>query len=234
MSDAFEIAHTRLAALRRRMPEETDDVWAMQLVLEIPKANPPRRSDLLVAAAQSVVRLCLDDLAGADPIQPGSYAAALHSWYSVAIRKVCRRARNTAWDAVQMLPGVTAAHNGAQARAFVPSLVTDVAPAIRKLQIEGTDLPLDEPQPAETPAVIYVDSALTLGKAAAQVGHASMLLAGWLPLADARSWAETGYAVQVRTVDNLQDHPGDIEVRDAGFTEVAPGTVTATAVWLRS
>lgn len=231
MADAFEIAHSRLAALQRRMPTEGDEVWAMQLVLEIPKVNPPARSDLLVAAAKSVVALCLDDLAGLDPIQPGSYAYYLQSWYSVAIRKVCRRARNTAWDAVQMLPGVTAEHNLAKARAFVPSLVTDVPPAIRKLQIEGTDLPLGKSEATNTPAVIYVDSSLTLGKAAAQVGHASMLLASWLPLADARSWADTGYALDVRTVDDLGAYPSDIQVRDAGFTEVGPGTVTATASW---
>ena len=59
MPDAFELAHARLAATQHRIPKETDEVWAMQMVLEIPKVNPPNRNDLLVAAARSVVALCL-------------------------------------------------------------------------------------------------------------------------------------------------------------------------------
>ncbi|MCP6717689.1 hypothetical protein NL524_30870, partial [Klebsiella pneumoniae] len=66
--------------------------------------------------------------------------------------------------------------DAAKVRAFLPSAVVDVPADIKKLQISGTELPLDEPNPIndEYP-VIYIDESLkmTLGKAAAQVGHAS-------------------------------------------------------------
>ncbi len=244
-SEAFARAHARLAAATTLAnwqndpedPNDPDTIWAMQLVLEIPKINPPRRNDLLIASAQAVVALCLDELAGMDPIQPESFAAALDRWYHLRIRKVSRRARNTAWSAVQLLPGVTIEHNGAKARAFVPTAVNQVPAPIRKLQIGGTDLAADHNESVETQAAtIYINAAeeMTVGKAAAQVGHASMLLAGSLSLPQVQAWAETGFKLEVRYVDNfaeLIDDPSMVVVRDAGFTEVAPGTATVAANW---
>ncbi|MBV9919551.1 MAG: peptidyl-tRNA hydrolase, partial [Pseudonocardia sp.] len=78
--------------------------------------------------------------------------------------------------------------------------------------------------------VIHVNAALemTVGKAAAQVGHASMLYAAAhgldavpaFAVRDAGSveWPELCRAVEAGTA---------VAVRDAGFTEVAPGTITS-------
>ncbi|MGH3755862.1 MAG: peptidyl-tRNA hydrolase, partial [Pseudonocardiaceae bacterium] len=91
--------------------------------------------------------------------------------------------------------------------------------------------------------------AMTTGKAAAQVGHASMLLAALLAghgrAAELDRWAADGYRCAVRTASAQQwadlaagERPdrawrarGVLAVRDAGFTEVAPGTVTCAAQW---
>jgi peptidyl-tRNA hydrolase len=72
---------------------------------------------------------------------------------------------------------------------------------------------------------------MTLGKAAAQVGHAAMLDAAARRLttvppyvvrtADRRRWAALCTAL---------DRGDAVAVRDAGFTEVEPGTTTAIAV----
>jgi peptidyl-tRNA hydrolase len=99
------------------------------------------------------------------------------------------------------------------------------------LQIGGTDLPDDAPgpPPAGVP-VIWVNGALgmTVGKAAAQVGHASMLDAAardlrTVPQYAVRTAARDHWAELCRAVDRGEA----VAVRDAGFTEVAPGTITA-------
>lgn len=215
-------------------PADPSTVQAMQLVLHIPKTDPPRRTDVLDAAARSVVKLCLDGRVATDP----DFRAALERWYDHLIRKVARRARNAAWDRVQELPGVTVTDDSAQVRAFVPCAVSEVPDAIRKLQISGTELPLDDPKPIhDDHPVIYIDASLemTLGKAAAQVGHASMLLAAHRPLEWVRDWAAADFALHVREIppaDFAQKltAPGAVPVRDAGFTEVAANSVTAVAV----
>ncbi|ANE04732.1 aminoacyl-tRNA hydrolase [Corynebacterium crudilactis] len=215
-------------------PTDPSTVQAMQIALHIPKQNPPRRTDVLEAAARSVVKLCLDERVSADM----EFRAALERWYGHLIRKVARRARNAAWERVQELAGVTVEDDAAQVRAFLPSAVIDVPADIKKLQISGTELPLDEPNPiVDDFPIIYIDGSLSmsLGKAAAQVGHASMLLAAHQSFEWIEKWSEADFALHVREVPaaefkQLLESPGAVPVRDGGFTEVAPNTVTVVAV----
>lgn len=158
-----------------------DVPWSMPIILNIPKPDRPDRTELLEAAATAVVACCLDDRAG-DAESP--YARALGQWYGARIRKIARRARNVQWDRVQDLPGVTASVGGASARALTPGPVGGEDVVVAKLQIGGTDLPKPDSPAREAGddgvPTIWVDADLgmTVGKAAAQVGHGSMLLAG--------------------------------------------------------
>ncbi|KAA8726531.1 ACR protein [Corynebacterium phocae] len=205
----------------------------MNIVLHLPKENPAPRTALLEAAARAVVAACLDPRAGAATTT--AYVRGFDEWYGHRIRKVARRARNKAWEDVQAIPGVTVA---GLARAFVPSPVDAVHPLIAKLQINGTDVPSDcPPPPPDGNPVIYVDSSLnmTAGKAAAQVGHGSMLLAARMPWPWVKRWAEQEFPLSVREVEHAVfaqacGHPDAVVVRDAGFTEVAPDSVTVVAV----
>jgi peptidyl-tRNA hydrolase len=84
---------------------------------------------------------------------------------------------------------------------------------------------------------------MTVGKASAQVGHATMILASLLDEAELAAWAARGYRVAVRTPSPARwkelcpvDDPAAgwrenrvVAVRDAGFTEVDPGTITVLA-----
>lgn len=218
-------------------PDDPAMVQAMQMVLHVPKVDPPERSALLAAAATAVVRLCLDPRVGPD----GEWADRYLAWKRSRIRKVARRARGAQWSAAGEVDGVTVEIGGAQARALVPGPVGAIDPRIRKLQIGGTDLEPDEPGPPDPELpVLWVNSELgmTVGKAAAQVGHASMLLAGALPVERAFAWSLSGFRCSVRDADPRQwsalcdqvRRGSATAVRDAGFTEVAPGSTTVIAV----
>lgn len=228
--------------------EDPDEVRAMPMVLRLEKADPPARTSVLEAAAACAVALCLHERA-----QPGGqWHPEVYAWVSSRIRKVARRAKGAHWQAVLDLPGVTSTVDGAQVRALVPERVAEMPKTVTRLQISGSDLPFDDPPPPvpEFP-VLYLNPGvpMTVGKAAAQVGHASMLLAMLLGVAgtDALSyWDGHGYRCQVRTASRQRwaeltaggdparawgEHRVAL-VRDAGFTEVAPGTITVAAQWL--
>jgi peptidyl-tRNA hydrolase len=215
----------------------------MPLILRVERDAVPLRSALLEAAASAAVALCLDERS-----QPGGpWNCLVQPWVAGRIRKVARRARGAHWVAVSSLPGITVEHRGAQVRALVPWPVVDTPKTVTRLQVGGTDVPPDDPGPAPGGVpVLWLAPQLVMstGKAAAQVGHASMLLAALLA-ADGRAatldrWAADGYRCAVRTAsvqqwadlavgkrpDRAWHERGIVAVRDAGFTEVAPGTVT--------
>jgi peptidyl-tRNA hydrolase len=217
-------------------PADPAQVQAMQLVLHLPKQDPPPRSALLAAAATAALTLCLDPRVGTS----GEWEHRFLVWKRSRIRKVTRRARGAAWLAANEVEGVTVDLDGAQVRALVPGPVGELDPRIRKLQIGGTDLEPDEPGPAD-PAlpVLWVNASLgmTVGKAAAQAGHASMLLAGALPVEQVFAWSLRDFRCAVREAGpphwaRLAAAVGAgaaTAVRDAGFTEVAPGSMTVIA-----
>jgi hypothetical protein len=206
-------------------PEQDGVVRAMPVILRIER-EAPARTPLLEAAAGAALALCLDPRAQ----EGGEWHEDVLSWVDGRIRKIARRARGAHWEAVQDLPGVTVEVDGAEARALVPGPVDAVPKVVSRLQIGGTDLPPDSP-PAPPPGVpvITLNPAVTMsvGKAAAQVGHASMLLAavrGWTetPRFAVRSTDEAGWAALCAAVERDEA----VAVRDAGFTEVEPGTIT--------
>jgi peptidyl-tRNA hydrolase len=216
----------RYTGPRVEIPPEPDGVVrAMPVVLRLER-DFAGRTAVLEAAARAALAVCLDPRAEPD----GEWHEAVATWVDNRIRKIARRARGAHWAAVQDLPGVTVEVDGAQARALLPGPVDEVPRVVARLQIGGTDLPADEPgPPAPGVPVIWVNGALgmTVGKAAAQVGHASMLDAAARGLREVPPYA-------VRTADpqrwaqlcGAAEHGEAVAVRDAGFTEVAPGTIT--------
>jgi peptidyl-tRNA hydrolase len=227
----------------RDVPPE--QVWAMPLVLRMEKSAPPSRTPLLEAAARAALAVCLHD----DARPGGPWHEPLMTWTSGHIRKVARRARGAHWRAVQELPGVTMEVDGARVRALLPCRVGDLPREVSRLQISGSDVPDDEPGPAPDDRPVLLlnpHAAMSAGKAAAQVGHATMMLASLLGRSELDAWAAEEYRCSVRVAepdawdratqaltrpDAAWAERGLVAVRDAGFTEVEPGTVTVVAKW---
>jgi peptidyl-tRNA hydrolase len=209
-------------------PEPDGVVRAMPVILRLERP-PAARTPVLEAAAAAALAVCLDPRAEPD----GEWYEPVATWVAARIRKIARRARGAHWAAVQELPGITVEVAGAQVRALLPGPVDEVPKVVSRLQIGGTDLEPDEPGPVPAGApVIWVNAALelTVGKAAAQVGHASMLFAAERGLTEVPPFA-------VRSADGGRwsalcaevARGAAVAVRDAGFTEVAPGTITCIA-----
>ncbi|MFI0485901.1 peptidyl-tRNA hydrolase [Actinomadura sp. 9N215] len=231
-----------------------DPPWAMQLVVRAEKAGPPAHGAVCEAAATAVVRLLTDPRA-AEP--GGEWHDAVREWEARRIRKVTRRARGVRWPEAEALPGVTVDHAGAQVRAFPPGPVSDVPSVLAKLQVAGLDLAeAEEPGPPPEPpyAVIAInpDVTITTGKAAAQCGHAAQLLLRQGRRKDVAAWVDGGARVHLIPTESdrgvrgvvppreaaTRDVPwrkcvkeATVAVRDGGFTEVPPGTMTAIA-WI--
>lgn len=233
MTSVLEPLAARYVRRDTDIPPELDGVVrAMPVVLRLDRPPAPR-TPVLEAAADAALAVCLDPRA-----EPGGeWHDAVATWVAGRIRKIARRARGAHWAAVQELPGVTCVIDSpdgpAEARALLPGPVDEVPKTVSRLQIGGTELPADEPGPPPPGVpVIWVNAELemTVGKAAAQVGHASMLYAAAQGLTAVPSFAvrEARGDRWAQLCDGVKGGEG-VAVRDAGFTEVAPGTITCIA-----
>ena len=246
--DIFEQRYRRLVGYvgGHSDPDDPGQVLAMQMVLHIPKSEPVDRIELLTAAASAVALLCLDERSGSG----GPWASAMDNWCDARIRKIARRARGAHWAAAQEVPGVTATYGSAQARAIVPGPVGQTDRRIARLQIGGTEVDDRDDNDDNGASEVDVDGVavrptlwvnptleMSVGKLAAQVGHASMLAVKLMDLGQAAQWFSDGCPVRVAMSSTSQwqqllsaDANGTaVAVRDAGFTEIAPGSVTVIA-----
>lgn len=204
----------------------------LPLVVRLEKSAPPARTDALEATAAAVLTLLADPRA-----LSGEWAEAVRAWEGNRIRKVVRRARGAPWRAAAELPGITVTRGSAEVRVYPPIPLDAWPPELAKLQVSGTEL--DDPEPPSAPPagtpMLWLNPRLEMsaGKAMAQVGHGAQL--AWWSLDDARrkEWAEAGFPLAVRPADpaawpglTAGDRP---VVRDAGFTEIAPGSCTVVA-----
>ena len=207
---------------------------ALPLVVRIERADPPSRTDALEAAVRAVLTM----LTSEEP----DWQDAIRAWDGSRIRKVVRRARGTDWRRAESLPGITIEHRTAQVRVYPPLPIDGWPPELARLQVGGTELADSRPPElpdAELPWIVMsADLDLSAGKAMAQAGHAAQL--GWRAMRARarRRWHDEQFRCNVRTATPERWHSvlrsRVPKVRDAGFTEVAPGSVTAAFVPPRS
>jgi hypothetical protein len=218
---------------------EGEAPWAMQLVARVERVGPPTHTAVCEAAAMAVVRLLADERSAPG----GEWHERVDRWTAGRIRKLVRRARGAPWARAAALGGVIVDHAGAEVLALPPGPTDQLQPELAKLQVRG--LELDDPgrraearpEPGWRGVVVAITplAELGTGKAAAAAGHAAQLAALRMDPDRYRRWAGAGFAV-------LVEHPGPgrwawlaatapIQVVDAGFTVVEPGTRTAAAWW---
>ncbi|WP_330460461.1 peptidyl-tRNA hydrolase [Streptomyces sp. NBC_00820] len=207
--------------------------FVLPLVVRIERSAPPARTDALETAARAVLLLLGDERALGD----GEWAQAMRDWEDARIRKVVRRARGAEWRRAEALPGITVTGKSAEVRVFPPVPLDGWPKELVKLQVSGTEL--DDPEPPveadRSQPVLWLNPGLEMsaGKTMAQAGHGAQL--AWWALSDeARTaWREAGFPLAVRTADPAEwsalTSAGLPLVRDAGFTEIAPGSCTVVA-----
>jgi peptidyl-tRNA hydrolase len=207
--------------------------FVLPLVVRIEKAAPPARTDALETAARAVLVLLADERSVGD----GEWAEVVRDWQDARIRKVVRRARGAEWRRAEALPGITVTGKSAEVRVFPPVPLDGWPKELAKLQVSGTDLDDPEPPAAADPAVpvlwLSPDLDMSAGKAMAQAGHGAQLAWWELSAEERAAWRDAGFPLAVRTA--APDHWAELTagglplVRDAGFTEIAPGSCTVVA-----
>jgi peptidyl-tRNA hydrolase len=218
------------------------DPWVMYLVVRSDLERTP--AQVLVAAARATVR-CADELAGSD-----AHREAFAAWSARSFRKVSVRAKAKQWERLlREYPG--ACDEGAGegfVRALVPRRRSENDGFLRALQVytRADPWPADADaigEPAEHAMAFVANPAvpMSLGKAVAQIGHA-VLMSAWSPYARSTASASTAYErwrIAGYPVSILASRPerwrearaqeGSVVVRDAGITEVVPGSETVCA-----
>ncbi len=210
--------------------------FVLPLVVHIEKDDPPARTDALETAARAVLVMLSDERS----LGEGEWAGAMRLWQDARIRKVVRRARGAEWRKASALPGITvtgSTENAAEVRVFPPVPLDGWPKELAKLQVSGTEL--DDPRPpgpaAAEGAVLWMspDVGMSAGKAMAQAGHGAQLAWWELSEVERKAWQDAGFPLSVRTPEAGRwrelTASGLPIVRDAGFTEIAPGSCTVVA-----
>ena len=146
-----------------------------------------------------------------------------------------RRARGAEWRKASALDGITVTGKSAEVRVFPPIPLDGWPKELAKLQVSGTELDdpavVDAPDPLAPVLWVNPDLDMSAGKTMAQVGHAAQLAWWELSDADRDAWRAAGFPLSVRTArpDAWRELTlsGLPLVRDAGFTEIAPGPTVA-------
>lgn len=209
---------------------ESDDPYALILVVNDSKDRVLVESEIYKASVKAVSQLLGDD--SSEVREP------VLAWLDGRIRKIVKRGRNKQWDDTATVSGFSEASFGtATVRAFAPVRLSEQPQALKKLQVTGLNAELDLTEEAVESALnVYVNRSLdmTVGKTVAQVNHAVQLFVMNGDQASVESWFENGQQVHFLYAPQVDDSfSADVIVRDAGFTEILPGSRTVAAVYRR-
>ncbi len=216
---------------------DQDDPWVQHLVVLREPARP--LVEVLAAAARAVCD-CADRYAN-DP----RFADDFRAWYARSFRKVTLRAKPGEWAKLAGFPaGEGSARGVLLVRALPPVLRSRRDPFLARLQAwtaVASELPPPEGAEGGTPAMRFVLNASVVmrgGKLAAQVSHAVLIARERFAVTHSEGfamWDRAGrpcrfFAADAATWARVRAREPAAVVRDAGITEVEPGTETVMAL----
>lgn len=194
----------------------------MELVQPIAVARSGSHEDLIAAVAAASLAAYLDH--GDDP--------AWEQWLAGRFTKSVRRGTTAQLEAMAPAALSVIKRGEAVAYGFAPMPYDEYPTPLRKMQVQGTERPradhwADQGNPS---LLLNGDLGMSTGKAAAQAAHG--LWIWWLAVDDSerQEWERSGrpFSVYERSgwlFHRSLDFTGLI-VKDAGLTEIAPGTPT--------
>ena len=120
-------------------PDDPSTVQSMPIILNIPKVNPPAKTDRARGCRQGHGGVLFQTTvqAATQPTLRRCKAGMVRG----SGRSPCRCPRCRPGIMRHDVPGVTVESGTAKARACVPTAVVDTQPLVSRLQIGGTDLP---------------------------------------------------------------------------------------------
>lgn len=215
------------------------DPWVMYLIVR--QETPLSATELLLAATRATMR-CADTLQ-----HHPSWGDSFRVWGERSFRKVTLRAREPAWNKLASYDGGLGEIRGIEVvKALPPRLRSECGSLLKGLQVYNPEEATLQPEPpvGEPPITpMYFiknpDAKMSIGKQIAQISHA-VLMCAWSSWADdARyqtafdAWKNEGYPgvlLPSSSWAHLLAEADGVVVRDAGLTEVDPGTATVMAL----
>lgn len=200
---------------------DVDDPYVLTIVIH--QAEHATHEDAVSASAKGVALMLADE----------RWSDEVAEWSQGFVRKVTRRAKGKKYSDVTNLTGIQVSVGSTQAYVLPPMKMSELPREVTKLQVSGLNLPLSESNNQEESSgkslvvSLNPDLDMTTGKACAQAGHVAHFAAFSSDEATLEEWEQSGFPVSLGTWGKS----ADIEVRDAGFTEVPPNSVTACGRW---
>jgi peptidyl-tRNA hydrolase len=210
--------------------------YALPIVLKLEKFDIPSHEEVLLATSNAIASMFANETVNTIP----EWMIPLDAWIDGRIRKVCRRARGAAWEKVTKEDNVfiyNAPWRSTLSIALLPPYdITSIPESLQKLQVSGLDLVRDESfvfKKNVEASGLYVslnpEVKISTGKSMAQISHAVQLAIFNANKRELSAWEANGKPIYLADWSALNSE-SVVEIQDAGFTEVEPGTVTAKGI----